>query len=106
MKPVFDLKRLRQLKALIGEVKYAAALESFKRELHACIEAIAEDTDKGEHAHKLAGVAGLLGFEDLEYQSRRFLTACHVGGEDLGPATESLLLAALRAENALTGSPA
>jgi len=102
MKPVLDPSKLADLKALIGEAKCEAALQRFREELHACLSAIeAHAPDQAEHAHRLAGVAGLLGFEDLEEKSRRFLSAAQENSDDAGPCTESLLQAARRAEEHL-----
>jgi len=53
------------------------------------------------HAHNLAGVDALLGFDDLEEKRRRFLTALHEYNEDIRPSTESLLQAAQRVEGEL-----
>jgi len=102
VKPVLDRTKLSGLKALIGEAKYEAAIQRFKGELHACILAIAENSpDSAEHAHNLAGVTGLLGFDELAGASRRFLAARHGDTDDADPSTELLLQAAQRAEDAL-----
>lgn len=94
-RPVLDRTKFAGLKELIGEAKYAAALQRFKGELLACLAAIESNSpERAAHAHNLAGVAGLLGFDDLEAKSQRFLTALHQNVEDVGPSTESLLQAA------------
>ena len=49
--------------------------------------------ERAIHAHNLAGVAALLGFEDLEDKSRRFLVALHENSEEVRTSAESLLVA-------------
>jgi hypothetical protein len=49
--------------------------------------------ERAIHAHNLAGVAALLGFEDLEDKSRRFLVALHENREEVRTSAESLLVA-------------
>jgi HPt (histidine-containing phosphotransfer) domain-containing protein len=88
---------------LIGEAKCAAAIQRFKGELFACLAAVEGNApERAVHAHNLAGVAGLLGFDDLEDESRRFLAALHQAAdqnvEDVRASTESLLQAAQRVE--------
>lgn len=102
MKPVLDREKLDGLRALIGEAKCNAAIDRFKGELHDCLSAIAaEDPESAEYAHRLAGVAGLLGFDDLEEHSRRFLAAVHQGTDDIPSCAEALMEAARRAETAV-----
>jgi HPt (histidine-containing phosphotransfer) domain-containing protein len=102
MKPVLDREKLNGLKALIGEAKCETALARFRRELEDCLSAIAaDDPDSAEYAHRLAGVAGLLGFDDLEEQSRQFLAAFHGNAEDVSGPLASLVDAAHRAEGEL-----
>jgi HPt (histidine-containing phosphotransfer) domain-containing protein len=102
MKPILDPSKIADLKALIGEAKCEAALQRFREELHACLSAIeAHAPDQAEHAHRLAGVAGLLGFEDLEEKSRSFLAASHGDAGDVSSSLASLIDAARRAEGEL-----
>jgi len=102
MKPVLDHGKLSGLQAIIGKEKCEAALERFKEELHTCLSAIeAEAPDRAESAHRLAGVAGLLGFEDLEEQSRKFLAAVHQDAGDIASSTDALVRAAQRAKGEL-----
>jgi hypothetical protein len=102
-RPVLDRTKLAGLKELIGEAKCAAAIQRFKGELFACLAAVEGNApERAVHAHNLAGVAGLLGFDDLEDESRRFLAALHQAAdqnvEDVRASTESLLQAAQRVE--------
>ena len=99
MRPVLDRAKLAGLKELIGEAKCAAAIQRFKGELFACLAAVeGHGPERAVHAHNLAGVAGLLGFDDLEDESRRFLAALHENNEDVRTSAESLLQAAQRVE--------
>jgi hypothetical protein len=98
-RPVLDRAKLAGLKELIGEAKCAAAIQRFKGELFACLAAVEGNApERAVHAHNLAGVAGLLGFDDLENESRRFLAALHKNREDVRTSAESLLQAAQRVE--------
>jgi hypothetical protein len=100
--PVLDRTKLTGLRELIGEAKCNAAIQRFKGELFACLAAIAGNApERAVHAHNLAGVAALLGFDDLEFQSRRFLTALHENKEDIRPSAESLLQAAQKVQHEL-----
>ena len=102
MKPVLDREKLDGLRALIGEAKCEAAIARFKDELHDCLSAIAtEDPESAEYAHRLAGVAGLLGFDDLEEHSRRFLAAANQDTDDVASCAKALMDAARRAEAAV-----
>ena len=74
---------------------YSASKGSFLPAL-AAVEGNAPE--RAVHAHNLAGVAGLLGFDDLEDESRRFLAALHENKEDVRTSAESLLQAAQRVE--------
>ncbi len=99
VRPVLDRAKLAGLKELIGEAKCVAAIQRFKGELFACLAAVEGNSpERAVHAHNLAGVAGLLGFDDLEDESRRFLTALHENSEDVRTSTQSLLQAAQRVE--------
>lgn len=99
MKPVLDHAKLQGLKAVLGEEKCQAALKRFQDELRICLSAIEAGTpERAESAHRLAGVAGLLGFDDLESHSREFLAAVHEGGGDVASSTDALVEAAHRAE--------
>ena len=96
---ILDRAKLAGLKDLIGEAKCAAAIQRFKGELFACLAAVEGNApERAVHAHNLAGVAGLLGFDDLEDESRRFLAALHENNEDVRTSAESLLQAAQRVE--------
>ena len=98
-RPILDRAKLAGLKDLIGEAKCAAAIQRFKGELFACLAAVEGNApERAVHAHNLAGVAGLLGFDDLEDESRRFLAALHEDNEDVRTSAESLLQAAQRVE--------
>ena len=101
-RPVLDRNKLTGLRELIGEAKCNAALQGFKGELFACLAAVEGNAPEcAVHAHNLAGVAGLLGFDDLEDESRRFLAALHQAdqnADDVRASTESLLQAAQRVE--------
>ena len=89
LRPVLDRTKLTGLKELIGEAKCNAAIQRFKAELFACLAAIEGNApERAVHAHNLAGVAALLGFEDLEDKSRRFLVALHENKEDVRPSAE------------------
>jgi len=102
LRPVLDRTKLTGLKELIGEAKCEAAIQRFKGELFACMAAIEGNApERAVHAHNLAGVAALLGFEDLEDKSRRFLVALHENKEDVRPSAESLLVAAQNVEREL-----
>ena len=99
MKPVLDHTKLQRLKAVLGEAKCGAALMRFRDELHTCLSAIEAGTpERAESAHRLAGVAGLLGFDDLEEHSRKFLAAVDQGDADIASSTDALIEAAHRAE--------
>ena len=99
MKPVLDHAKLQGLKDILGEQKSNAALERFQEELHTCLSAIeSSDPEQAESAHRLAGVAGLLGFDDLEEHSRRFLAAVTQEQDQIATLAEALLAAANRAE--------
>jgi hypothetical protein len=94
VRPVLDRAKLTGLKELIGEAKCEAAVQRFKGELFACVAAIEGNApERAIHAHNLAGVAALLGFEDLEDKSRRFLVALHENSEEVRTSAESLLVA-------------
>ena len=96
---VLDRTNLTGLKELIGEAKCNAAIQRFKGELFACLAAIEGNApERAVHAHNLAGVAGLLGFDDLEGESRRFLAALQLSPDELRTSAESLLQAAQRVE--------
>lgn len=100
-RPVIDRTKLAGLKELIGEAKCAAAIQRFKGELFACLAAIEGNApERAVHAHNLAGVASLLGFDDLEKESRRFLTALHqnADADRVRTSAESLFQAAQRVE--------
>jgi len=102
MKPVLDHTKLQGLKALLGDAKCDAALKRFRDELHTCLSAIEAGTpERAESAHRLAGVAGLLGFDDLEEHSRKFLAAVDQGDAAIASSTEALVSAAHRAEGEL-----
>jgi len=102
LRPVLDRTKLTGLKELIGEAKCHAAIQRFKAELFACLASIEGNApERAVHAHNLAGVAALLGFEDLEDKSRRFLVALHENKEDVRPSAESLLVAAQNVEREL-----
>jgi hypothetical protein len=74
--PVLDRTKLAALKELVGEAQCAAAPQRFNAELIACLAAIeANAPDSAEHAHNFAGVADLLGFNDLANESRRYIGA-------------------------------
>ena len=93
-KRIVDRTKLEDLRKLIGEEKCNTAILNFRRELLACLEAVAGKTpESASHAHKLAGVAGLLGFEDLEEKCRNFL-ATHHQNADVRQSAESLVQAA------------
>lgn len=105
MKPVLDHAKLRSLKEILGEQKCNAALERFQEELHTCLSAIESGSaERAESAHRLAGVAGLLGFDDLEEHSRRFLTAVLQEQADIPTLTDALVEAAHRAEAELAAA--
>src|SRR4029078_7512970 len=102
LRPVLDRTKLTGLRELIGEAKCNAAIQRFKGELFACLAAIAGNApERAVHAHNLAGVAALLGFDDLEFQNRGFLTALHENKEDIRPSAESLLQAAQKVQHEL-----
>lgn len=105
-RPVRDPTKLAGLKEMIGEAKCNAAIQRFKGELFACLAAVeANAPERAAHAHNLAGVAGLLGFYDLEHESRRFLAALHQNSGDVRSSAEALLQEARRVEaelNAMT----
>jgi HPt (histidine-containing phosphotransfer) domain-containing protein len=99
MKVVLDHTKLQGLRSILGNEKCAAALERFKEELRTCLSAIESDgPDRAESAHRLAGVAGLLGFDDLEDHSRKFLNAVHEERDDVAASAGELVAAAHRAE--------
>jgi len=98
-RPVLDRTKLTGLRELIGEAKCDAAIQRFKGELFACLEAIESSApERAVHAHNLAGVAGLLGFDDLEKESRRFLAALHQDSDEVRASADSLLQAAQRVQ--------
>lgn len=102
MKPVLDHSKLQGLEEIIGKDKCEAALRRFQEELRSCLSAIeAGRPEREESAHRLAGVAGLLGFDDLEDHSRRFMVAVHQEADDIASSTDALVEAAHRAEAAL-----
>ena len=97
--PVLARSKLTGLRELIGEAKCNAAVQRFKGELFACVAAVEGSApERAIHAHNLAGVAGLLGFEDLEKESRHFLVALDENADEVRKASESLLQAARRVE--------
>jgi hypothetical protein len=99
MKQVLDRKKLQNLKAVLGDDKCDAALKRFQDELGTCLSAIeARTPESAESAHRLAGVAGLLGFDDLEEHSRRFLEVVHREAGQVASSTDALIEAAHRAE--------
>ena len=98
-RPVLDRTKLTGLRELIGEAKCDAAIQRFKGELFACLAAIESSApERAVHAHNLAGVAGLLGFDDLEKASRRFLAALHQDSDEVRASADSLLQAAQRVQ--------
>lgn len=106
-RPVLDRTKLTGLRELIGDAKCNSAIQRFKGELFACLAAIESNApERAVHAHNLAGVAGLLGFEDLEVESRQFLAALHQNKDDIRDqnkddiraSAESFLRAAQRVE--------
>ena len=102
MKPILDHTKLQGLEAIIGKEKCEAALGRFQEELRSCLTAIeAGRPERAESAHRLAGVAGLLGFDDLEERSRHFLAAVHQKTDNIASSTEALVKAAHRAEEVL-----
>src|SRR5262245_61217737 len=95
-KRIVDRTKLEDLRKLIGEEKHNAAILNFRCELLACLEAVDGKTPEGaSHAHRLAGVAGLPGFDDLEERCRDFLAATHQN-VDVCQSTEALMQAAQR----------
>lgn len=97
--PVLARTKLTGLRELIGEAKCNAAVQRFKGELFACVAAVEGNApERAIHAHNLAGVAGLLGFEDLEKESRHFLAALDKNADEVRKSAESLLQAARRVE--------
>ena len=99
MRPVLDRTKLTGLRELIGGAKCSSAIQRFKGELFACLAAIESNApERAVHAHNLAGAAGLLGFDDLEEESRQFLAALHQNTDDIPASTESFLQAARRVE--------
>jgi hypothetical protein len=101
-RPVLDRTKLTGLRELIGEAKCNAAIQRFKGELLACLAAVEGNApERAVYAHNIAGVAGLLGFDDLEDESRRFLAALNQNpdnADDVRQSAESLLQAAQRVE--------
>ena len=98
-RPVLDRTKLTGLRELIGDAKCNSAIQRFKGELFACLAAIESNApERAVHAHNLAGVAGLLGFDDLEVESRQFLAALHQNTDDIRASAESFLRAAQRVE--------
>lgn len=108
MKPVLDHAKLQGLKDILGEQKSNAALERFQEELHTCLSTIESGgPERAESAHRLAGVAGLLGFDDLEEHSRTFLAAVTQEPreqDDIATLAEALVEAARRAEAELAAA--
>jgi hypothetical protein len=101
-RPVLDRTKLTGLRELIGDAKCHAAIQRFKGELFACLAAIESNApERAVHAHNLAGVAGLLGFDDLEKEGRRFLAALHQDPDEIRASAESLLQAAQRVQTEL-----
>ena len=97
-RPILDRSKLTGLMELIGETKCNAAIQRFKGELFACVAAVGGNApERAVHAHNLAGVAGLLGFEDLEKESRHYLAALDTNA-DVRRSAEALLQAAQRVE--------
>ena len=97
-RPILDRSKLALLRKLIGETKCNAAIQRFKGELFTCVAALEGSAPECEvHAHNLAGVAGLLGFDDLEKESRQFLAALASNG-DVRRSAEALLKAAQRVD--------
>ena len=83
----------------LDDAKCNSAIQRFKGELFACLAAIESNApERAVHAHNLAGVAGLLGFDDLEVESRQFLAALHQNTDDIRASAESFLQAAQRVE--------
>ena len=98
-RPVLDRAKLTGLRELIGDAKCNSAIQRFKGELFACLAAIESNApERVVHAHNLAGVAGLLGFEDLEVESRQLLAALHQNTDDIRASAESFWQAAQRVE--------
>lgn len=105
MKRVLDHAKLEGLKALLGKEKSDAALKSFHEELHTCLSAIETGApERAESAHRLAGVAGLLGFDDLEEHSRKFLAAVDQEPGEAASLADALVEAARRAQAELVSA--
>ncbi len=102
---VLDHKRIATVESLIGSERSAIAFRKFKRDLETRIAAIAANTtappEKSEHAHKIVGIAGTIGFQELSDESRRLEQAINQNSEDLHPYIASLISAAQRANAAL-----
>lgn len=91
--------KLTGLQELIGEAKCNAAVQRFRGEIYACVAAVEGNAPEcAIHAHNLAVVAALLGFEDLEQESRHFLAALDKDADEVRKSRESLLQAARRVE--------
>ena len=98
--PAFDARNLQMLESVLGRERFLSAIERFKCELEMRISAITERstraTEKGAHAHKLVGTAGVMGLRELADASRRLELAVVQKG-DLQLCVDSLVAAANRA---------
>jgi HPt (histidine-containing phosphotransfer) domain-containing protein len=99
--PALDARNLAMLEALLGRERFLGAIEKFKAELAERIGAIAEErtraTEKGAHAHKLIGTAGIMGLKELAEASRQLELAV-VQKSDLQHRIATVLAAAERAK--------
>jgi len=102
---VLDREKLQKLEVLFGKEKYVSFMERFKRTLGMHVAAITADTtgavDKGAQAHKIVGLAGTAGFQELSEQSMRLEHAVNENVDDLDPFIESVKAAAGRANAVL-----
>ena len=102
---VLDREKLKQLEALLGKQKYVSFIERFKRTLGMHVAAIIADTtgpaDKGGHAHKIVGLAGTVGFQEISEQSLSLERAVNENVDDLHPFIELVRAAATRANAVL-----
>jgi HPt (histidine-containing phosphotransfer) domain-containing protein len=106
---VLDRTKLKSLQDLIGPEKAAIALVKFRHALDSELAAIgAESTDvteKGMRAHKLVGIAGSIGFQELSDKSREFEEAAKQNTADISRYLDELFSAAERARVELDGLP-
>lgn len=102
--PVVEASNLDTLECVLGHARFNLAIEKFKDDLALRTGAIADGNigarEKGAHAHKLVGTAGIMGLTQLAEASRRLEHAIEQDA-DLQLYVDAVIDAADRARAAL-----